>query len=254
MKLNYKKLGEGRPLIILHGLFGSLDNWMTLAKQWSENFEVWLLDQRNHGQSERSEEFSYQVMAEDLKDFIQEQSIEEPIILGHSMGGKTAMEYAVNYPTGIHKLVVVDIAPVSYQVHHYQIIEGLESVDLSAIKSRTEADEKLRERIAEPGVRQFLLKNLYWKEKGRLDWRFNLPVIKREILPISEWAISDKNYDGPTLFVKGNKSNYILPEYGAAMAKKFPNYDLEVIENAGHWVHAEQQKLFFEKVSSFMKD
>lgn len=253
MQLNYKKLGEGQALIILHGLFGSLDNWMTLAKKWSENYQVWIVDQRNHGQSPHSDEFDYSLMAEDLKNFIEEHQIDRPIILGHSMGGKTAMEFAVNYPNSLKKLIVVDIAPVSYQVHHYGIIEALESVDLDKVQSRKDAEEQLKSKIKEFGIRQFLLKNLYRKSKEEYAWRFNLPIIKKQIVPISEWSISDKTYEGDTLFISGENSDYILPEYGAEIAAKFPNYELEEIANAGHWVHAEAPEEFSKAVEGFLE-
>lgn len=252
MKLNFKKIGEGQPIIILHGLFGSLDNWMTIAKEWSADFTVYLVDLRNHGQSPHSNEFSYPLMAQDLKELIDSEKIEHPIILGHSMGGKTAMEYAVNYPKGLKKLIVVDIAPVKYEVHHYTIIEGLESISLTSIKSRNEADEILSETIKEFGVRQFLLKNLYWAEKKQLAWRFNLEVLKNEILPISEYHIANGESNCPTLFVKGSKSDYILQEYDEAIKSKFPNSEIIEIEGAGHWVHAEKKDEFSEVVLNFI--
>lgn len=254
MKLNYKKLGEGKPVIILHGLFGSLDNWMSLAKKWSENYQIWLVDQRNHGQSPHSEDFNYELMAEDLKEFLSENEIKDPIILGHSMGGKTAMEFAVNYPKQLKKLIVVDIAPIKYEVHHYDIIAALESVDLNKIQSRGEADKTLSKKISEFGVRQFLLKNLYWKSKEKLAWRFNLEVIKNNIIPISEWNISEKQFEKSTLFIKGENSEYIKREHASEITKRFPNYQLEVIDEAGHWVHAENPEKFSEIVTSFMKD
>lgn len=252
MKLNFKKLGKGQPIIVLHGLFGSLDNWMSLAKEWSLNFEVYLVDQRNHGQSPHSNEFNYKVLSKDLAEFIEEESIDNPIVLGHSMGGKTAMEFAVNYPDKLEKLIVVDIAPVKYEVHHYKIIAALESVPLKEIKSRKEADEFLSKNIDEYGIRQFLLKNLYWKEKELLDWRFNLEVLKNEILPISEFDISNKIFEKPTLFVKGAKSNYIVDEYQTIIGKKFPFYKLEIIEGAGHWVHAEKREEFSKAITNFI--
>ena len=254
MKLNYKKLGEGQPLIILHGLFGSLDNWMSLAKHWSSNYEVWIADQRNHGQSPHSSEFSYTYMQQDLKGFIDEHNIQNPILLGHSMGGKTVMEFSMHHPNLINKMIVVDIAPVKYQVHHYAIIDALESIDFDFVKSRKEADRILSEKIEEFGVRQFLLKNMYWKEKEQLAWRFNLEAIKNEIIPISEWDISDGEFTGETLFIKGENSEYILPSYASRIGKKFPNYDLVEIENAGHWVHAEAPKEFISELEPFMKD
>ena len=254
MKLNYKKLGEGQPLIVLHGLFGSLDNWMTFAKYWSESYEVWLIDQRNHGQSPHDVEFSYQVMATDLLGFLNEHKIKNPILLGHSMGGKTVMEFSVNYPEMLSKLIVVDIAPVKYQVHHYAILDALDGLDFDFITSRKAADEYLSQYIKESGVRQFLMKNLYWIEKERLAFRFNLEVIKNQIIPISEWSVSDGRYEGATLFIKGSESEYILPAYAKQIIDKFPNYELEEIHGAGHWVHAEAPKAFLSAIQSFMKD
>jgi pimeloyl-ACP methyl ester carboxylesterase len=254
VELNYKVVGEGQDLIILHGLFGSLDNWMSLAKQWADHFRVWLIDQRNHGKSPHSDEFSYLHMAKDLEHFIEQNEIEEPIILGHSMGGKTAMEFAVRFPQKVKKLIVVDIAPVKYKVHHYTIIEALNSIDPAGLSSRNEADEQLSKRIPEFGIRQFLLKNLERNSQGAYQWKFNLAVLEREIVPISEWAISEGSYEGPTLFVKGENSEYIQSHYAAAILEKFPNYELEEIQDAGHWVHAEQAKTFFARLSGFMKD
>lgn len=254
MQLNYKVMGEGSPLIILHGLFGSLDNWMTHAKNWSSQFKVYLVDQRNHGQSPQSDDFSYPLMAEDLRQFIEDHQLEKPSILGHSMGGKTAMEFAVRYSDQLDRLTVVDIAPVAYEVHHYAIIDALESIDLNSISSRSEADEQLKTKIEEVGIRQFLLKNLYWKEKDKLDWRFHLDTIKREIIPISEWSISKGKFNGKCLFIKGEYSNYIMPQYAGKIAEKFPHYQLEEIPDAGHWVHAEASAAFSKAFLTFMKD
>jgi pimeloyl-ACP methyl ester carboxylesterase len=252
MKLNYIELGEGQPLIVLHGLFGSLDNWMTLGKEWAEDYNVFLVDQRNHGQSPHSKDFTYSLLAQDLFEFIEEHNIENPIILGHSMGGKTAMEFAVNYPKKLEKLIVVDIAPVSYEVHHYEIIDALKSVPLSEIKSRKEADGVLSKKIKEFGVRQFLLKNLYWKEKEQLAWRFNLEVLADEIIPTSEFSISAKKFSKPTLFIKGGNSNYILKEHESKIGEKFSNYKLNSISGAGHWVHAEKKDEFSKIVNDFL--
>ena len=177
MELNYKRLGEGQPLIVLHGLFGSLDNWMTLAKKWSNDFEVYLVDQRNHGQSPHSDQFSYPLMADDLKQLMDQLGLESAILMGHSMGGKTVMEFSMKYPEMVEKLIVVDIAPVSYNVHHYTIIDALKSVPLEDISSRKEAEEFLSRYIKDFGTRQFLLKNLYWQANDKLAWRFNLEVL-----------------------------------------------------------------------------
>lgn len=255
MSLNFKKLGDnGDVLIILHGLFGSLDNWMSLGKYWAQNHIVYLVDQRNHGQSPHFLEHSYENMAEDLLIFMNEQSIEKPIILGHSMGGKTAMEFAVRYPEKVKKLIVVDIAPVRYEVHHHQIIKGLRSIDLTVIKSRKEADEQLSKLIEEFGVRQFLLKNLYWKEKGILAWRFNLDVLANNILPISEHNVVDGMFEKPAFFVKGSKSEYILEEHYPIIRKKFQMAEIEEIYGAGHWVHAEKREDFIASVDRFLEN
>ena len=254
MELNYKVLGEGKDLLILHGLFGSLDNWLSLAKQWSEEYRVWIIDQRNHGKSPHSDQFSYEIMANDLKEFIEAHRIHDPIILGHSMGGKTAMEFAVKNPEALSKLIVVDIAPVKYEVHHYKILEALNSIDPNTLQSRNEADDLLKKLVPEFGVRQFLLKNLDRKPDGSYEWKFNLKVLEREIVPISAWAISEGEFLKPTLFVKGELSNYVLPEYAASILEKFPHYDLEEIKGAGHWVHAEKAEEFFKVVSDFIKD
>lgn len=252
MKLNYKRFGEGDPLIVLHGLFGSLDNWMTLGKMWSDKFDVILVDQRNHGQSPHSEDFSYSTMADDLLLLMNDLGLDRAIILGHSMGGKTAMEFSMLHPEKVEKLVVVDIAPVKYQVHHYSIIDALKSVPLQDVASRKEAEAYLAEHIAELGTRQFLLKNLYWREKTQLAWRFNLEVLANEILPISEYDIAKGVYENDTLFVKGEKSDYIVQKYLPLIELKFPNYKLETIKGAGHWVHAEKMKEFNATINQFL--
>ena len=254
MKLNYKKLGEGRPLIILHGLFGSLDNWMTLAKSWSEKFEVYLVDQRNHGQSSHSDEFSYPIMAEDLKEIMDDLNLNTAILLGHSMGGKTVMEFSMNYPEKVEKLIVVDIAPVAYEVHHYIIIEALKSVPLESVSSRKEAESYLSKYISDLGTKQFLLKNLYWENKETLGWRFNLTVLSDSIVPISQYAIKDGVFEKSTLFVSGSKSDYVTSEYRPRIQSKFPNSTLQVIEGAGHWVHAEKMKEFSLVIENYLRE
>lgn len=246
-------MGEGHPLIILHGLFGSLDNWMTLAKKWSNNFEVWLIDQRNHGKSPHNEEHSYSLMAKDLHHFMEKNKIESAHILGHSMGGKTAMEFAIHFPEKVKKLIVVDIAPVAYQVHHWSIIKALKSVNLQEIESRKDAEIQLEKEIEEVGVRMFLLKNLNRLKEGLYEWKFNLDVLEKTIEPISEWPVSKGVFNKETLFIKGEKSLYILAEYGVNIAEKFPHYELEEIAGAGHWVHAEAPTIFYETVERFLE-
>jgi len=252
MELNFKKVGSGEPLIILHGLFGSLDNWMTIAKILGEHFEVFLVDQRNHGQSPHDDEFNYDVMADDLYEFIMQNHIVNPIILGHSMGGKTAMQFAMNYPNQLSQLIVADIAPKSYPVHHRTIIDSLYQLDFEIIKSRSNADKALSEYLPDDSTRQFLLKNLFWIEKSKLAWRFNLPVIDKNIEIIGEGLINIKEFDKPTLFIRGELSNYVLDTDYENIKNIFSNVSIETIENSGHWVHAENPKEFLKIVSSFL--
>lgn len=254
VELNYKKLGEGPDLIILHGLFGSLDNWMSLAKKWADDYTVWLIDQRNHGKSPHTDEFSYQLMAADLETFMDQHEIGNAIILGHSMGGKTAMEFSMHAGRRIEKLIVVDIAPVNYEVHHYGILEALNAVKPGELESRSDADDTLKKFIDEFGIRQFLLKNLDRNSDGGYRWKFNLPIMEKEIVPISSWDISDGSYEGECLFVKGENSNYILPDHAMRIQEKFPKYQLTEVAGAGHWVHAEKAEEFFQLVTEFMKD
>lgn len=251
MKLHFKKFGEGEPLIILHGLMGMLDNWQTPAKHLAENFEVFILDQRNHGHSEHSNDFNYDVMADDLMEFVENQDMDQIHLLGHSMGGKTAMKFAQNNPDYVNKLIIVDIAPRHYEVHHQTILDGLLSIDLEVVKSRKEADVILNKYISDFGTRQFLLKNLYWKEREKLAWRFNLDIINRKIVEVGT-EINDRIYQGNTLFIKGEKSNYINEGDKEMINIYFPNSQVTEIANSGHWVHAEQPLPFLEQVEKFL--
>lgn len=257
MQLNFKKLGSGQPLIVVHGLFGSLDNWMSFAKTMAENYEVFLVDARNHGQSPHSSVFNYDAMANDLVDFVTTQLVYEnkalPIVLGHSMGGKIAMQFAIDYPHLLSKLIVADIAPKAYPIHHHEIIEALQSINFDEIKSRSAADEKLAEKIADISVRQFLLKNLYWKEKEQLAFRFNLEVISNNIEEVGKALITNnQNFSKPTLFVRGEKSNYILDSDEQEINKIFTNSTLSTVTNSGHWIHAEQPIEFLNLVKEFV--
>lgn len=253
MTLNFKKEGNAsESLIIMHGLFGSLDNWMTFAKKISEHFTVYLLDARNHGQSFHHDEFTYECMAKDVNDFMEQQQIKEAVILGHSMGGKTAMQLALNYPHLVKKLIVADIAPKAYPIHHDEIIKGLQSLDFNVIKSRTAADEKLAAAIPNLAVRQFLLKNMYWKEKNQLAWRFNLDAIANKIENVGVEIKAPFPFSKPTLFVRGERSNYVLDEDIIDIKNIFPNMKLETIQGSGHWIHAEKPNEFMEAVESFL--
>jgi esterase len=253
MKLYFRQMGEGSPIIILHGLFGSSDNWLSIAKVLAENNTIYLPDQRNHGQSEGNETFDYPSMAADLKEFIETHNIENPVIIGHSMGGKVSMSFATQHPEMLKKLIVVDIAPKQYPIHHDTILEGLMSIDIDNLGSRSEADKQLAQYVEEVGVRQFLLKNLYRTEDGKYAWRINLPVINRDIANVVAGLSEDLVFNKPTLFIRGRNSNYIRDMDFDRIKKQFPTADIITIENAGHWVHAEQPQEFIGHIQDFLQ-
>ncbi|QRR01702.1 alpha/beta fold hydrolase [Dyadobacter sandarakinus] len=255
MQLNFKKTGDtGKPLIILHGVFGFLDNWLTISKTIADHgYQVFLVDQRHHGRSPHEGPLDFPTFASDLKAFIEDQALENPILVGHSMGGKTVMQYAVTYPGTFEKLVVVDIAPRSYPIHHTDILRGLNAIELATLASRHEADEVLSRYEPSLTVRQFLLKNLYRKDDGGFGWRFNLPLLTTDMGNVGAPVESDVQIKTPALFMRGAKSDYILDEDWEAILAIFPNAVLETIPDAGHWIQAEQPKLFVEKLISFLE-
>lgn len=252
MKLFYRQSGSGEPLIILHGLFGSSDNWFSLAKVFAEKYCVYLVDQRNHGQSPQSDDFNYQLLAEDLHEFIQEHKLQNPNIIGHSMGGKTAMNFAVKYPDQLGKLIIVDIVPKQYPVHHDRILDGLLSIDLEVTTSRTEADEALIKYIPEVGVRQFLLKNLYRTSDGKFAWRINLSAMNNHIEEMGAGMQYDGQFKGTTLFLMGARSNYFAQGDETSIKIIFPTAIIKSIDT-GHWVQAEKPEEFAEIVNEFLK-
>jgi pimeloyl-ACP methyl ester carboxylesterase len=255
MKLAFREYGSGQSLIILHGLFGQSDNWNSLAKRFGENgFHVFTLDLRNHGLSPHSDEWDYVSMADDLKEFISEHQLQDPILLGHSMGGKTVMFFELKYPNIAKKIIVADIAPRAYEPHHDVVLKALNAVDFSVIKTRKEAEAIMNEHIYDFGTKQFLLKNIYWKdsETGLMDWRFNLKVIDKEYQNIGV-EVPNSSSDVETLFIRGEKSNYITEKDLPDIEKRFPNYKLITIPGSGHWVHAEKPNEFFEAVIDFIK-
>lgn len=244
-------MGSGRPLLILHGLFGSLDNWKSLGLKFAENYEVYLIDQRNHGKSPHSYEFDYHVMSDDLIEFVNDHYLRGIYVLGHSMGGKTVMNFAQHCDL-IDKIVIADIAPKAYKPHHNNLVKAMEDIPLDRITSRGEVDELLEENVPDNSVRQFLMKNLYWREKGKLDWKINLPIIKKNMIEIAG-AIEEEVVETPTLFIRGAKSSYISDEDYPLIKMQFPNSIMETIPDAGHWLHAENPKLFYTLVSDFLK-
>lgn len=252
MELYYKVLGEGDPLIIVHGLFGSSDNWSTLGKKFAQNYKVYLVDQRNHGKSNHNEEHNYDSMADDLLELIYEEQLMSVNLLGHSMGGKTVMRFAEKHPELVDKMIVADIGPKEYPPHHNVILDVLLSVDPATISSRKEADEILQKQISDISIRQFLLKNLFWKEPKKLAWRMNVPVLNKNINEILA-KVPNEEVDVETLFLKGEFSDYILAEDGPMIKKLFPNSEIILIKKAGHWLHAEAPKEFYTKVTEFLE-
>ncbi len=253
MILHSNIIGEGRPFIILHGFLGMGDNWKTLAKQFSEsNYQVHLVDQRNHGRSFHSDDFDYELMADDLKAYCEEHNLNDIILLGHSMGGKTAMLFSTLYPELVKKLIVADISPRYYPVHHDTILEGLSSLDFSEIKSRGEADKALSNYIKDQGIRMFLLKNLYWVEKGQLGLRINLPVLKDNVAEVGEALPIHATFEKDTMFLRGDRSEYIGEQDEAIIHRHFPNSEIVTISNAGHWLHAENPEDFYQAVINFL--
>ena len=254
MKLFFRKLGQGKPLFILHGLFGLSDNWATVGKILSEHFEVYLIDLRNHGNSPHSSEWSYSAMANDILELINDQLPNHPItLLGHSLGGKVAMQFAAMYPEKLEKLIVVDMAPKNYASNSFDLIEKLLSVNLAEIKSRKEADEKLSLFIKDKSTLQLFQKNLYWNEEEKLAWKFNLKVIAENQNKIGKtFSLGERQITTPALFMRGEKSNYILNSDTAEIIKHFPNSEIKTIAGAGHWVHADKPNEFVEEVIRFI--
>ena len=238
-------------MIILHGLMGSADNWLTQAKILSTNYKVYTVDQRNHGLSPHSDDFDYKVLANDIRDFITEHSIKNPIIVGHSMGGKAAMNFAIANPTMLDKLIVVDIAPKAYPIHHDNIVDGLKAIPIDTLQTRNEADVVLSEYVPEADVRQFLLKNLSRKATGGFGWKINLPVIDKNLELISADIQFPGTYNGPTLFVRGARSKYVKDEDRQRIKDIFPNSTL-VTMDTGHWVQAEKPQEFVEVVTNYL--
>ena len=267
MNLFFREEGDGFPVVIVHGLYGSSDNWLTVAKKLSSYYKVYMIDQRNHGRSPNSDEHSYEAMKNDLAEFFDQQKIGKAILMGHSMGGKTAMCFAADYPERVEKLIVVDIAPKDYfllndesQYYlHNNILRAMLELDFSRIESRKQVEDFLNERIDSTQIVQFLLKSVHRKkESHQYEWRLNAPVLYDNldeiIKGVNAHCFDDRlpitNY--PVQFIKGANSNYILPEDYASIHRIYPEAEIVQIPNAGHWLHAEQPQLFMEAVLNFL--
>ena len=246
--------GKGMPLIILHGFLGMSDNWKSLGTLYAnEGYEVHMLDLRNHGKSFHADEFNLNVMSIDVLKYCQYHNLSSVSIIGHSMGGKVAMLFASNYSELVEKLIVADIGPKYYPPHHQDILAALNAVDFSTQPDRANVEEVLSQFIPDFGTRQFLMKNLYWIQPGQLAFRFNLSVFNKKIESIGEELAEDLYFDRPTLFIRGGTSNYILDSDLPSIKKFFPASELVTIPKVGHWLHAENPKLFFQFTSEFLK-
>lgn len=252
MQLNYQRLGSGHPLVILHGLFGSLTNWSSISKRLAARYSVFAVDQRNHGGSPHTDNMSYPLMADDLRELMQQQEIEQAHVLGHSMGGKTAMQYAIAFPDLVDKLVVVDIAPKAYPPHHDDIFAAMRSLDLAAT-SRADLDADLARTLPDPAVRQFLLTNIARDDNGNFRWKLNVDAIERAYPEIVGGLESTARFDGPTLFIRGERSEYIEADDQPAILQIFPHARFATIAGAGHWVHAEAPAEFLRVLQEFLE-
>ena len=252
--LHSKILGQGEPLLILHGFLGMSDNWKTLGNKFSKKYEVHLIDQRNHGRSFHSNDFNYELLVEDLLNYIDSHQLEKVNLIGHSMGGKTVMNFAVNYPEKVKKLIVADISPRFYSAHHQQILDGLGAVNFSKQKSRKEIEEVLSDYISEVGIRQFLLKNVYRTSKDQFGYRFNLDALVDNYDEVGVALPSLTQFNGETLFLRGENSGYIDDNDKNLIEAHFPKTRTVTVKSAGHWLHAENPADFYDYVVSFLED
>ena len=258
MELNYRQYSEnGAPVLVLHGLFGSLSNWGWHCKQLAQQYAVYGVDLRNHGDSPHSDQLDYQVMAEDVRQLIVRLGLESCCIVGHSMGGKVAMQLALSFPDLIEKLVIVDIAPVSYPEDadgHMNVLAAMDAVKLGEIKSRTQAEVTIEDYIPQEATRKFLLTNLVRNKEGSFEWRLDKDSIRKNYANLRAELIATMSFLKPVLFIKGSLSTYIKPEHEAQIKELFPAASVKLLMDAGHWLHAEQpqalQKILLKFLSS----
>ncbi len=266
MELYYRELGEGPPLVIIHGLYGSSDNWMKTARSLSNHFRVYVVDLRNHGRTFHSDVHNYEVMRDDLLELLDKLSVEKATLLGHSMGGKVAVCFAGHYPERVEQLIVADIAPVSYsgtgrqsegRAYHAAVLQAMKAIDIDSARSRAEADKRLSGTVKNQRIRQFLLKNLKRNEDKSFGWRINLDVMIKELDNIMDginsscpgFSIPVSGF--PVLFIRGERSPYIKDEDFPAIRKIFPQAEIKTLSGAGHWLHVEQPGKFVKSIVSF---
>lgn len=239
MKLHCERMGDGPPLVVLHGLLGSGDNWQPLAKKWSEHFTVLMPDLRNHGRSPHSPDAGFTHMAQDVVELLDAHGHAQVVVLGHSLGGKVAMQLALDFPERETGLVVVDIAPRAYPLVHEPLLRALIGVDLGQFATRSEVDSVLAGPIPQPAIRQWLLKNLGRDAAGKLMWKPNLPVLLEGLEELSGWFATSQKYEGRALFIGGGRSDYVTNADHGKISEVFPQARIETLTDAGHWVHVD---------------
>ena len=252
MNLHFEAVGEGRPLIILHGLLGSADNWRSMSRRLGAHYQVFAVDLRNHGRSPHSDIFDYDVMVADLREFVEQQALTRIMLLGHSIGGKVAMQFAIDYSEQVDRLVIVDIGPKPYEPSQRYILEALRSLDLTRCKSFADVDAALAAEVSGESLRQFLLKNLARDENGRLRWKVHLEAIYRNYDKLARGLAPERTFDKPTLFIRGGRSNYIEDDDAPLIRQIFPQAEIATLPEAGHWVHVDLPEEFFQTALNFL--
>ncbi len=251
MELYFREFGQGPPIVILHGLLGFFDNWQTIARALADNYWVITPDLRNHGRSPHADTHTYGEMSQDVLSLLDQLGIPSATLMGHSMGGKVAMQLALDHPERIDRLVVIDMAPTAASGGHETIFHALLHLDLQHLRTREEADARLKEHIPDTAVRQFLLKNLTRHSDGSFAWKMNLPVLWKYYSDILS-AVNGVPFAKPALFVRGGNSNYIRPDDEAVIRQLFPRAQIETIVGAGHWVHADKPQELLALLRSFL--
>jgi esterase len=255
LDLFYRKYGQGDPVIILHGLFGMSDNWASIGKRISENgYSVYIPDLRNHGNSPHSDDLNYEILSNDLSEFINKHLIKNPIIIGHSLGGKIAMNFALENPADVKKLIVVDIGTKEYPVHNIDVLDAFLSIDITNASSRNKVEEQIAAIMPLEKVRQLMMKNIYRRADNRFEWKLNIESINNNFSNIFDKVKSKNKFTNPTLFIKGELSNYISTSDFPEIKDLFPNAELQMIQGATHWVHADKPGEFIDTVLKFIKD
>jgi pimeloyl-ACP methyl ester carboxylesterase len=252
MNLHFEVVGEGRPVVILHGLLGSADNWRSMSRRLGAHYQVFALDLRNHGRSPHSDILDYDVMAADVREFTEQQALRRIILLGHSVGGKVAMQFAVEYSQQVDRLIVVDIAPKAYEPSQRYLLKAMQSLDLSCYKSFADVNAALAPEVSSESLRQFLIKNLARDENGRLRWKLHLEAIDRNYDKLLRGLGVERSFNKPTLFIRGGRSNYIEDDDAFVIRQMFPQAEIATLPKAGHWVHVDAPEEFFQTVVNFL--